>query len=108
MKKISAVLLMGFMILGLSGFTLAESNDNFCHQRDLSFMRDIIYRVQHSNLSHEDRNIIFQRMRDYLADRHLLRPFILETVQRIKMSNMNQEDKNILFQRLRDFIDQKC
>jgi len=113
MKKVNALFILAFLIIGTSGFAMATTDDGYCQRKDLSFLRQVITRVKDSNLDQADKNLIFQRIIDYLShrgeDNHIYWQNLIFTIRdRVKDSNMPQEQKNLIFQRLRFAYNQHC
>ena len=89
----------------IGSWTSSEDED-----RDLSFIRSLIWRIKNSDMDPRSKYLLIQRIRNYLDDRidnseeDRDLSFLRNLIDRIKNSNMNDVDKAKLYQRIRNYL----
>ncbi len=86
-------------------WVIADEDD-----RDLSFIRSLIWRIKNSDMDPRSKYFLLKRIRNYLAertsqdddDRDL--SFLRNLIERIKNSDMDREDKIAMYKRIRNYL----
>jgi len=112
MEKVNTIFILALMIVGTSGFAFAlEGTQQFCDVRSSEFLREAISWIKNSNMTQEEKNIHYQRIRTWMTQRvekmDFVR-FILSVLLRTNDSNLSPEKKAEIYNRVRLLVQEHC